>query len=75
MRKVNGYLVPEYGDTPVREIDEARIRAMIQRLDKIPSVLNKASKHNGVSRPVLVVLMMILRQGRCHSVVATVLVG
>ncbi len=60
--KVDGYLIPEFGDTPVRAIDEARIRVMTDRLDAIPSPLNPKSKFNGVTRPVLVVLMMILRQ-------------
>lgn len=60
--KVSGYLVPEFGDTPLREIDAARIKVMTDRLDSIPSPLNPKSKFNGVTRPVLVVLMMILRQ-------------
>src|SRR5690606_37537193 len=55
--KVDGYLIPEFGDTPVRAIDEARIRVMSDRLDTIPSPLNPKSKFNGVTRPVLVVLM------------------
>ncbi|WP_341783493.1 tyrosine-type recombinase/integrase [Leucobacter ruminantium] len=60
--KVTGYLIPEFGDTPLREIDVARIRVMTDRLDQIPSPLNPKSKFNGVTRPVLIVLMMILRQ-------------
>lgn len=60
--KVTGYLVPEFENTPIRDIDEARIRVMTERLDKIPSPLNPRSKFNGVTRPVLIVLMMILRQ-------------
>ncbi len=60
--KVTGYLVPEFENTPIRDIDEARIRVMTERLDKIPSPLNPKSKFNGVTRPVLIVLMMILRQ-------------
>lgn len=36
--KVSGYLVPEFGDTPVREIDVARIRVMTDRLDKMQLV-------------------------------------
>lgn len=31
--KVDGYLIPEFGDTPVRAIDEARIRVMTDGLD------------------------------------------
>jgi integrase len=68
--KVDGYLVPEFGDTPVREIDAERIRAMAARLDKIPSVLNRNAKHNGITRPVMVVLMMILRQAARDGVIA-----
>jgi integrase len=60
--KVDGYLVPEFGDLAIREIDAGRIRALIARLDGIPSPLNPKSKFNGVTRPVLTVLMMILRQ-------------
>nr|BFF08120.1 hypothetical protein GCM10023233_30890 [Brevibacterium otitidis] len=60
--KVHGYLIPEFGDTPVRAIDKNRIREMTDKLDKIPSPLNPKSKFNGVTRPVQTVLMMILRQ-------------
>ncbi len=60
--KLTGYLMPEFGDTPIREIDKARIREMTDRLDQIPSPLNPRSKFNGITTPVLVVLMMILRQ-------------
>lgn len=67
--KVDGYLVPEFGDTPVREIDEARIRVMTDRLDAIPSPLNPKAKFNGITRPVLVVLMMILRQAARDGVI------
>lgn len=67
--KVDGYLIPEFGDTPVRAIDEARIRVMTNRLDAIPSPLNPKSKFNGVTRPVLVVLMMILRQAARDGVI------
>jgi putative aldouronate transport system substrate-binding protein len=67
--KVEGYLVPEFGDTPVREIDAETIRAMAGRLDKIPSVLNRNSKHNGITR-VMIVLMMILRQAARDGVIA-----
>jgi integrase len=70
--KVEGYLVPEFGDTPVREIDAETIRAMAGRLDKIPSVLNRNSKHNGITRPVMIVLMMILRQAARDGVIAAV---
>jgi hypothetical protein len=62
--KVEDYLVPELGDTPVRAIDLKRIREITVRLDKIPSVLNRGSERNGVTRPVLVVLMMILARQR-----------
>jgi hypothetical protein len=34
--KVDGYLIPEFEDTPIRQIDEARIRQMTDRLDAIP---------------------------------------
>jgi len=67
--KVDGYLIPEFGDTPVRAIDEARIRVMTNRLDTIPSPLNPKSKFNGVTRPVLVVLMMILRQAARDGII------
>src|SRR5690606_37623804 len=67
--KVDGYLVPEFGDTPVRDIDQARIRVMTDRLDMIPSPLNPKSKFNGITRPVLVVLMMILRQAARDGVI------
>lgn len=60
--KIDGYLVPEFGDLPVREVDIERIRTLTARLDSIPSPLNPKSKFNGVTRPVLTVLMMILRQ-------------
>lgn len=70
--KVTGYLVPEFGDTPVRDIDEFRIQLMTDRLDKIPSPLNPNSKFNGVTRPVLIVLMMILRQAARDGIIAAV---
>ncbi|MFT8636408.1 MAG: site-specific integrase [Pseudoclavibacter sp.] len=60
--KVTGYLIPEFGDTPIRQIDADRIRLMTERLDRIPSPLNPDSNSNGITRPVLIVLMMILRQ-------------
>jgi integrase len=60
--KIDGYLVPEFGDLPIRELDIKRIRALTARLDSIPSPLNPKSKFNGVTRRVLTVLMMILRQ-------------
>lgn len=46
----------------MRAIDKNRIREMLDKLEKIPSPLNAKSKFNGVSCPVLTVLMMILRQ-------------
>ncbi|GAA1803545.1 tyrosine-type recombinase/integrase [Nesterenkonia flava] len=67
--KVSGYLIPEFGDTPLRDIDAARIKVMTDRLDAIPSPLNPKSKFNGVSRPVLVVLMMILRQAARDGII------
>lgn len=67
--KVAGYLVPEFGDTPIREIDADRIRDMTDRLDKIPSPLNPKSKFNGITRPVLIVLMMILRQAARDGII------
>src|SRR5699024_11047786 len=67
--KVDGYLIPEFGETPVRAIDESRIRVMTDRLDAIPSPLNPKSKFNGVTRPVLVVLMMILRQAARDGII------
>jgi integrase len=68
--KVDGYLVPEFGDQPVREIDAERIRLLTRRLDSVPSPLNPRSKFNGVTRPVLTVLMMILRQAARDGVIA-----
>ena len=68
--KVEDYLVPELGDTPVRLIDLKRIREITVRLDKIPSVLNRGAGGNGVTRPVLVVLMMILRQAARDGIIA-----
>lgn len=41
--KIGGYLVPEFGDTPVREVDVPRMRQMAERLDAIPSPLNPRS--------------------------------
>jgi hypothetical protein len=70
--KVEGYLVPELGDMPVRKIDTETIRAMAAKLDKIPSVLNRRSKRNGITRPVMVVLMMILRQAARDGVITAV---
>ncbi|MGO0577800.1 tyrosine-type recombinase/integrase [Ornithinimicrobium panacihumi] len=67
--KITGYLVPEFGDTPVRNIDVARIHEMTDRLDKIPSPLNPKSKFNGISQPVLIVLMMILRQAARDGII------
>lgn len=67
--KVSGYLIPEFGDTPLQDIDAARFKVMTDRLDAIPSPLNPKSKFNGVSRPVLVVLMMILRQAARDGIV------
>jgi len=55
--QLDGYLIPEFGDTPVRHIDKERIRVMTDRLDMIPSPLNPRSKFNGITRPVLIVLM------------------
>lgn len=68
--KVDGYLIPEFGDTPVRQIDKERIRVMTDRLDRIPSPLNPKSKFNGITRPVLIVLMMILRQAARDGITA-----
>lgn len=68
--KVSGYLIPEFGETPLRDIDAARIEVMTDRLDAIPSPLNPKSKFNGVSRPVLVVLMMILRQAARDGIIS-----
>lgn len=31
--KVSGYLIPEFGDTTLRDIDAARIKVMTDRLD------------------------------------------
>ncbi|SNU01057.1 Phage integrase family protein [Ruaniaceae bacterium KH17] len=70
--KVSGYLIPEFGDTPIREIDAERVRALTERLDKIPSPLNPRSPFNGITRPVLIVLMMILRQAARDGVIASV---
>lgn len=67
--KVDGYLMPEFADTPVRHIDENRIRVMTDRLDAIPSPLNPQSKFNGITRPVLIVLMMILRQAARDGII------
>lgn len=60
--KVAGYLIPVFRDTSVRAIDKNRIREMTDKLDKTPSPLNPKSRFNGVTRPVLTLLMMILRQ-------------
>lgn len=68
--KVTGYLIPEFDDTPIRDIDKERIRLMTDKLDKIPSPLNPKSKFNGVTRPVLIVLMMILRQAARDGIIA-----
>lgn len=67
--KVTGYLVPEFGDTPLKEIDADRIREMTDRLDQIPAPLNPKSKFNGITRPVLIVLMMILRQAAREGII------
>ena len=67
--KVTGYLVPEFGDTPVKEIDADRIREMTDRLDQIPAPLNPKSKFNRITRPVLIVLMMILRQAAREGII------
>lgn len=67
--KVSGYLVPEFGDTLLKDIDVDRIRAMTDRLDKIPAPLNPKSKFNGITRPVLIVLMMILRQAARDGII------
>ncbi|WP_241111262.1 site-specific integrase [Microbacterium sp. CFH 31415] len=68
--KVDGYLIPEFGNTPIRQIDKDRIRVMTDRLDRIPSPLNPKSKFNGITRPVLIVLMMILRQAARDGIIA-----
>lgn len=70
--KITGYLVPEFEDTPLREIDEPRIREMTDRLDQIPSPLNPKSKFNGISQPVLIVLMMILRQAAREGLIPAI---
>ncbi|QPS33594.1 tyrosine-type recombinase/integrase [Brevibacterium casei] len=67
--KVTGYLIPEFGDTEIRHIDMARIRVMTHRLDQIPAPLNPKSKFNGITRPVLIVLMMILRQAARDGII------
>ncbi|MDP5226151.1 MULTISPECIES: hypothetical protein [Arthrobacter] len=67
--KVDGYLIPEFGDTPVRQIDKEHIRMMTDRLDVIPSPLNPKSKFNGIARPVLIVRMMILRQAARDGII------
>ncbi|MFB7893569.1 tyrosine-type recombinase/integrase [Microbacterium sp. NPDC056044] len=68
--KVDGYLVPEFGDLPIREIDAERIRILTMRLDSIPSPLNPRSKFNGITRPVLTVLLMILRQAARDGIIS-----
>ncbi len=70
--KVTGYLVPEFGDLPIREIDQAWIRAMAERLDRIPSTLNPKSEFNGITRPVLIVLKMILRRAARDQIIPAV---
>ncbi|WP_298040684.1 site-specific integrase, partial [uncultured Microbacterium sp.] len=70
--KVIGYLIPEFGDTPLREINVERIKKMTDRLDRIPAPLNPKSKFNGITRPVLVVLMMILRQAAREGLISSV---
>ncbi|WP_125774340.1 tyrosine-type recombinase/integrase [Antribacter gilvus] len=70
--KVDGYLEPEFGDTPVRHIDDARIQKLKVRLGAIPAVANLRSPNNGVTRPVLIVLMMILRQAVRDGIIAAV---
>lgn len=67
--KVTGYLIPEFGDTEIQRIDMARIRVMTHRLDQIPAPLNPKSKFNGITRPVLIVLMMILRQAARDGII------
>lgn len=37
---IDGYLVPEFGDLAIREVDIDRISALTSRLDGIPSPLN-----------------------------------
>ncbi|WP_227530991.1 hypothetical protein [Microbacterium tenebrionis] len=46
-----------------------RTRAMTQRLDRIPAPLNPKSKFNGITRPVLIVLMMISRQAARDGII------
>lgn len=67
--KLEGYLVPEFGDTPLRDIDAARIRELMAKLDTIPAPLNPHSKFNGITRPTIVVLMMVLRQAAREGVI------
>ncbi|WP_245993380.1 tyrosine-type recombinase/integrase [Xylanimonas allomyrinae] len=67
--KVTGYLVPEFGDTPVRTITVERISEFTAKLDKIPAEVNRKATRNGVTRPVLVVLMMILRQAARDGII------
>jgi integrase len=67
--KIDGYLVPEFGDSLVREINDEAIRTLITRLDSIPSALNTKAEYNGVTRPVIVVLMMILRQAMRDGII------
>lgn len=54
--QVTGYLIPEFDNTPIREIDKERIRLMTDKLDKIPSPLNiresaRLGPPDGVSSP------------------------
>jgi len=67
--KIDGYLVPEFGGQLVRAIDEEAVRKLTVRLDAIPSVLNTKAEYNGVTRPVLVVLEMILRQAARDGII------
>ncbi|GED09838.1 hypothetical protein CCE02nite_18370 [Cellulosimicrobium cellulans] len=42
---------------------------MSARLDRSPAETNREATHNGVTRPVLMVLMMILRQAARDGVI------
>lgn len=69
--KVSGYLILEFGETPLRDIDVARIKQMTDRVDRIPAPFNPKSKSNGIARPMLIVLMMILGQAARDRIIVT----
>ena len=61
-----------FEDTPIGMIVKARIREMTDGFDQIPSPSNSMSNFNGITSPVLGVLVMNLHQALRDSIIPAV---